>query len=151
MRPAYYEQLNNDISGVDFAQAKIDERTRTPDSRHHQVIKQIVSIDDANTHVLRVVMRTMQVVYPFRRVGDAMPPILQHIVKDQQQSDLCEHRQNNEAALRLRKNNCSEQSVANATKIASMTIVSVFTSTSPDRSQSLAALCSDQTMVNPIA
>src|SRR5690606_1862312 len=58
-----------------------------PDARHHRIIDDVVPVDEAHAHIARVVMRAVEVVEPGEAVRRAAPPILHHILENEEQRE----------------------------------------------------------------
>lgn len=109
MRSANDEQLENQIEGIDLADAKIDERTGEPDAGHHEIVKNIVAVNDPDAHVFCIVVRAVQFVQPLDVVIQAMPPVLRHIIENKQQADLSDDGPGRQYAFAVGKDKRGEQ------------------------------------------
>ena len=86
MRADDDQHLGHDITCINPAQPKVDQHTRRPQIGHHCIVEHVVSIDEPDAHVARVVMRAVQIVQPRESVARAVPPILHHVVEQQEQA-----------------------------------------------------------------
>src|SRR6185369_8240660 len=77
--------LEHHIGEIHPAATEVDQEAGDPDPRHHQVVKEVVAVGDADAHVGSAVVGAVQGPQQ-RRVRDAVPPVLRHVVAYQQQA-----------------------------------------------------------------